>query len=231
MLAGFEIFCLGNRIRIKPAEKRICCMELVNETRWSRHYSMEELQTKLYESKFADGSANISLEELKSEWPTWSQSERMDFCQAVTQAKFAHLPELLRFVMAEGNIETWSAIANIAAKVLPPEVSVPFITNACLKAPVGKGAKFYQALALTRAPETIPTLHKSLDRIWADRQLMKDDTLFDWAAYDATCCLEYLLQLGDKSPKITEKYKILIQHPHNLSRQNAISRLGPFFQK
>lgn len=206
-------------------------MELVNETRWSRHYSMEELQTKLFESKFADGSATISLEELTREWPGWSNNERMDFCQAVTQARFEHLPEILRFIMVEGNYEAWSAIANSVVKLLPAEVSVPFICNACLKAPVGKGAKFFQALAVSRAPEAIPTLHKCLDRAWADPHLLKDDSLFDWAAYDATCCLEYLLQLGDKSPKLVEKYRILIQHPHALSRQNAISRLSTFFPK
>ena len=40
-------------------------MELVRETRWSRHYSDELLGVKVVASKFTDGSAIITLDELK----------------------------------------------------------------------------------------------------------------------------------------------------------------------
>ena len=54
-------------------------MKLVRETRWHREYALEEPNHLFQESKFADGSASVTLEELEKEWPTWSEWERIDF--------------------------------------------------------------------------------------------------------------------------------------------------------
>lgn len=204
-------------------------MELIRETKWSRLYSMEDLQTKMYESKFADDSASITVEQLQVEWTQWSPTERADFSEAVTQARFPHLPDVLRFIIKRGDFETWSAIANCCVRQLPAAEAMAFVTDVCQRCPVGKGVKFFQALALSKSPQTLPILRKCLERCWNDPQFLDSDSMFDWASYDAVSCMEYLLQLGEPPATLAAKYRILINHPNNLSRQNAINRLGPFY--
>lgn len=203
-------------------------MQLVKETRWARHYEMDE-QTKLYESKFADGSATITVNQLVDEWGTWSVVERADFCQAVTQAKFPQLPDILRFIMEQGDMATLELVANSIARNLPQEESAPFLTDVCKTVPVGKGAKFYQALALSRPAFVRDTLMACLNRTWADERLLSEDEVFDWVANDAVCLIEYLVQLGQNPNTLADKYKVLVRHPNNINKQSAITRLSQFF--
>jgi hypothetical protein len=204
-------------------------MELVHETRWSRHYSFEEMQTRLYQSKFADGSATISMEQLEAEWPAWRLEDKLDFCQAVTAAKFSHLPDVLRFVMQNGDFDLWSEISAWVVRLLPAQESIPFIVEKARQSPIGKGWKFFAALALSNAPEAIPTLRDCLHRIWSDPRLFAETGYFNAVANDATACLENLLLLQDRSPELTDKYNQLITHPIALNRQNAVTRLSPYF--
>ena len=204
-------------------------MQLVKETRWSRQYEMDDLQTKLFESKFADGSATISVADLEQEWGGWSALERADFCQAVTQARFPHLGDVLRFIMKNGDVASWESVANSIARNLPAEEAVPFLTDMCKTAPIGKGAKFYQALAVSRPAFVRDTLMGCLNRTWADSRLLSEDEVFDWVANDAVCLIEYLVQLGQNPNTLADKYKVLVRHPNNINKQSAISRLGQFF--
>lgn len=204
-------------------------MELVKETRWSRQYEMVDLQTKLYESKFADGSATITLDELAQEWGTWSNTDRSDFCQAVTQAKFPHLADILRYIMQHGDFASWEAVANSVARNLPQEEAVAWLTDVCKSVQVGKGAKFYQALALSRPPYCRDMLMQYLSRTWADGRLLSEDEVFDWVANDAVSLIEYLIQLGQNPNTLADKYKILVRHPNNINKQSAINKLSQFF--
>lgn len=204
-------------------------MQLVKETRWSRQYEMDDLQTKLFESKFADGSASITVDQLAQEWGGWSALERADFCQAVTQARVPHLGDILRYIMKNGDLASWEAISASIARNLPAEESVPFITDVCKTVPVGKGAKFYQALALSRPAFCRDTLMQCLNRTWSDSRFLSEDEVFDWVANDAVCLIEYLVQLGQNPNTLADKYKVLVRHPNNINKQSAINRLSPFF--
>jgi hypothetical protein len=204
-------------------------MQLVKESRWSRQYEMDDLQTKLYESKFADGSATITVNELTDEWGGWSVVERADFCQAVTQAKFPQLADILRFIMDQGDLASLEAVANSIARNLPAEEAVPFLTDICKTVPVGKGAKFYQALALIRPAFIRDTLMACLNRTWADERFLSEDEVFDHVANDAVCLIEYLVQLGQNPNTLADKYKVLARHPNNINKQTAINRLSQFF--
>ena len=203
-------------------------MQLVKETRWSRQYEMDP-QTKLYESKFADGSASISVAQLEQEWGNWSAADRADFCQAVTQARFPHLPDILRYIVKNGDFASIESIANSVARHLPAEESVPFITDMCKTVPVGKGAKFYQALALCRPAFCRDTLMQCLNRTWSDNRFLSEDEVFDWVANDAVCLIEYLVQLGQPPASLGDKYRVLVRHPNNINKQSAITRLSQYF--
>ena len=101
-------------------------MKLTSETRWHRSYELEEPKTFHHESRFADGSAHITMEELAREWPAWSDREKSDFAQEVGLATFPHLPDVLRFIMANGDEQTWSSIALDILHFLPRDESIPF---------------------------------------------------------------------------------------------------------
>lgn len=204
-------------------------MELVYETRWSRHYKDDDLDMRVCESKFADGSATITLDELSSGWNAWEAKERHDFCQAVTQARFSHLTDVLRYIINKGDFETWALVATAIVRNLPKDEAFSFISKICRTCPVGKGEPFYQALCFHRWPEAVGVLRDCLNRTWADRRLLSDEVVYDWVAHDATCLIEFLCQFGEKTPDLREKFRVLAQHPLNNSRQNAIHRLGPHF--
>lgn len=206
-------------------------MELVRETRWSRHYSDELLGLKLVQSKFADNSAVITLDELKEKWPQWKPDERNDFCHAINEAKIDFLPEVYRFIMAQDpDIPCWSAIAAWVVRKLPEAEFTPWLVEACLYCPPGKGEKLFQALALSKSERARSTLRKCLDRAWNDPKILRSEGYIDEAAMDATVCMECLLQMGEKSPDFADKYRVLSTHNIAVNRESAVSRLGMYFQ-
>lgn len=206
-------------------------MELTKETRWSRHYADPMLQIKLVQSRFADGTAAITIQELENDWHLWDLRDKLDFAHAVTEAKFDYLPDVYRFIIREGGFETWSAIASWVVRTLPREEYLDWLIDACKQVPVGEGEKLYQAMALTQSAKSVPVLKECLQRTWADRRLMAEDTLFDKPANDAAIIIECLRQLDYDSPDLWEKYEALSHHPINLNKQGAINRLSMFFKR
>src|SRR5688572_13442404 len=57
-------------------------MPLRRERRFSRSYHSDEHKTGIEVSRFMDGSAFITAGELQCEWPSWTDDQRMDFCQS-----------------------------------------------------------------------------------------------------------------------------------------------------
>ncbi len=207
-------------------------MELVRETRWSRHYSDDLLGLKLVQSKFADGSATVTLEELEQAWPAWKPEEKADFCHAINEAKLDILPDIYRFIMKVDppDYESWSAIAAWVVRKLPPEEFAPWLEQACLTCPVGKGEKLMQAFALSKSPKAIETLHKCLKRAWNNPTIFVAEGYIDHAAMDAVVCMECLLQLDAATNDFGQKYQVLAGHGIAVNRESAISRLSMYFQ-
>ena len=207
-------------------------MELVRETRWSRHYSDELLGLKLVQSKFADGAATITLEELDQQWPTWKPEEKADFCHAINEAKLDILPDIYRYIMKVDppDYESWSAIAAWVVRKLPEAKYAPWLEAACLTCPVGKGEKLLQAFALSKTPRAIETLRKCLHRAWNNPQIFVAEGYIDHAGMDAVVCMECLLQLDAGTDDFGEKYQVLANHGIAVNRESAVSRLAMYFQ-
>src|SRR5688572_19601313 len=142
-------------------------LKLRRETHWYRVYDMEAPDHSFHESKFRDGSATITLAELKKEWPTWSDWERTDFCQEVCEPGCRDMPEVLQFVMAQGEPRHWAAIALKVVYHLPADETIPFLLNACEKSDPEHLSNIMQALAKSGAPEAHNVLRDHLSRLWA----------------------------------------------------------------
>src|SRR5581483_3425040 len=69
--------------------------------------------------------------ELKRDWPTWSDEDRLDFCVACrwlfNQPDFA---DRLRFVLSNGEADEWRCIAMLVAQYLPCEEAFRLLSGA-----------------------------------------------------------------------------------------------------
>jgi hypothetical protein len=206
-------------------------MKLVRETRWHREYELDEPNHLFQESKFADGSASITLEQLEREWPTWSAWERIDFCYELSPPGCACMPEVLRFVMQYGDYETWSGIAADIVHHLPREEAVPFLLRVCRNCPPEDASNLSQALAKIGAPEAVSIIRSHLDSLWHNEELSKPAAHINWIASSVTFCIQHLLELGEISSDLAEKYRLLLDHPNESNRQSARNFLSKHFER
>jgi hypothetical protein len=201
--------------------------DLIRETRWSRVYGDKSHQYR--ESRFRDGSATITLEELKHDWHKWPEGEKIDFCQSLVWARIPERKDILRFVIDHGDHYTWSAIALLVAMELPPCESVPPLRMWCQSCDVGSGANYYQAVAKTGDPEAHDILKRCFHRVWNSNGLMDNADFCNWVASDAICCVEYLLELNEEPEPFRTVFETLKSHPCKATREAAERRLSKYF--
>src|SRR5215471_2338414 len=75
---------------------------LDHETRFKRHYveTTPESEHHIDVSRFIDGTASLTLTQLKAEWSTWNEANRIDFCDSIldlVNVGQQDLAEILRF--------------------------------------------------------------------------------------------------------------------------------------
>jgi hypothetical protein len=93
---------------------------LDKETRFSRRYYSPDRKMGNQVSRFMDGSASISFDELRREWPAWAEAERMDFCGASAWLEGqSDFPDILRFIMQHSGPDEWLTIAMSVSRQLP----------------------------------------------------------------------------------------------------------------
>jgi hypothetical protein len=199
-------------------------MLLVDERRFSRDYETPKSEIKTAKcygttiSRFRDGSASMTAEQLRREWPTWTRWERWDFCHACCWLnKQGDYPEMLRFIMHHCTPDDWPEVAIRIAVALPAEETFPFLIGALEGREAGKCANIIQAIAHTKHPEAAAVVRKQLEIDWQHPDLWKDDDFLNWIACEARCCIEYLIELGDSPADFGEKVRKLSEHvcPHN----------------
>lgn len=203
-------------------------LTLVRETPWLRHYAGDQVGT-FVDSRFRDGSATISLAELKRRWPRWTSSERNDFCLAFWHGDVPERCDILRFLIQNGDSTNHSLLALQIAVHLPAGESVPILARWCKTSAIGEGANFFQALGMTKCEEAADTLQWCLARIWSRSDLMEEADFCNWTAYDAICCTEALLRFGADPESLRSHYDQLLAHPFARTRTQAEQHLSEFF--
>jgi hypothetical protein len=172
-------------------------MPLRRERRFSRSYHSEEHKLGTEVSRFMDGSATITAPELQNGWPTWTDGERVDFCQSCDwlhdQPDFS---EMLRFIMQHSGPSQWSALASSVAARLPRDEAFDILVRALQCTDVGRSANVAQAISMTKHPEAEPTLRRHLAAIWAHAGLWEHAEFINWVAFDAISCIAHIIELG-----------------------------------
>ena len=186
---------------------------LKGETRFSRCYCLPGDKTEHWFSKFMDGSASMTFAKLEAEWPTWTESERLDFCGNCSWLhEQSDFPDMIRFVMRHGGADEWSAIAMSVASSLPQNEAFDVLVSALHALRIGKTSNITQAVAQTKHPEAEATLREHLQSVWERSSLWDNDPFVNWIAFDATTCIAHLLELGAPSADFEEQVRRLSRH-------------------
>jgi len=196
-------------------------MALEREGRFIRVYSNRELRSGTEISRFQDGSAQIGLAQLEAEWATWPGRDKMDFCKSCSWLKGnPDLPAILRHLMREGDCDHWSSIAWSVAEQLPKEEAFTNLAGALLRL-TGGTANITQAIARTRHRDAKRVLRSHLDILWGSADLWLDDPFLNWRAFDATCCISHLLEVGAKRGDLESKVRKLSKHACKANRESC----------
>ncbi len=203
-------------------------MTVARETRWSREYHNADQSESFLDSRFRDGSASITLDELTRDWPAWTNHEKVDFCQSFIHYQGRQRAKILRFLMCDGNHYVWSVIAASVARTLPIKESLPFLRECCEDCDIGRGANYFQALWLTESPEAVGILWPSLDRIWDSPDLLKPNTFCNLTTFDAIWCIDALVRLDEPVSSLRDRYETLKTHP--TMQEDAVKWLSEHFE-
>lgn len=171
-------------------------LSLQRESRFVRYYKSENESHGSILSKFQDGTASITFDELQREWPQWSPRERMDFLHAcnglLMQPDYA---DMLRYLMKQDDPNVWSAIALDVAGRLPRDEAFDVLVSA-LDRIDSHTANITQGISATRHANAGEVLQRHFQDLWSRPNLWDDDQFTNWTAFDAICCLSHLLDLG-----------------------------------
>ena len=147
-------------------------LPLSRERRFSSSYDSEDHKMGSEVSRFMDGTASITASELQCEWHTWTENQRMDFCQSCgwlhDQADF---PEMLRFIMQHAAPGEWSGVALSVASHLPRDEAFDILLRALRTVEIGHSSNIGPALATTKHPDAELALRRHLEAIWAHSEL------------------------------------------------------------
>jgi hypothetical protein len=187
-------------------------MPLINERRFARFYSSQEPKLSTEVSRFSDGSASISLEELRENWSSWPLEDKRDFCSACGELhEHRDFPDKLRFVMSHGDMWNWSSVANLVSYALPMEEAF-LVLKAALDQTSSMQGNLIQAIALTKHPNAAPLIREHVAQIWTRAGLWADDSFLNWTAEDAIHSIEHLIELGDNPADYEDKVRSLAEH-------------------
>jgi hypothetical protein len=202
---------------------------LLRVDRFERHFYSEEAHTAAVVSRFDDGTATMTYEQLKSEWPTWSPGERASFCNACRSLRGQDdIPDMLRMIMADGDEQNWSSIALTVASIFPQDEAYRTLA-ACLAKVDGPSTNISQAIAATKHPGAPGTLRALLEQLWNQPNLWADDAFINWIAYDATCCIGHLLELDQPAAEFEEQVQRLSKHPCLGNRKSCSQFLKEYY--
>jgi hypothetical protein len=205
-------------------------MPLAKERRFTRTYTNKEHNHKTDVSRFADGSASITLAELRDQWPDWPEEDKRDFCSACDWLHgHPDFPEILRFIMNRGGHVHWSTIANSLPYALPTEEAFGILSKALRETPCNT-ANITQAIAGTKHPNAEHLLREHLADLWARDGFWADDPFLNWTAFDATCCIAHLLELGIKPGNLEHQVRALTKHACVGNRQSCGTFLHKFYE-
>jgi len=205
-------------------------MPLTREGRFLRTYENKETRQGTVVSRFMDGTAEISLSELKEFWPHWTRLERYDFTTAACSLhEHSEFPDMMRFVLEEGDQDDISTVALQVVSALPTDEAFQRLSAILQRTPVGKAANINQAIAHTKHADATRLLSERLRTTLEDSRLMTPDKFLNWVAYDAICSIDHLLDMGFSANEFEDDVRRLSKHSSHGTIKSLQLRLAKWY--
>ena len=187
--------------------------DLIAETEWSRTFSKQDGSGTYHQSKFIEGEAKITLNELAERWPRWSENERHDFCSAYSCGNTKSSGDIFRFLATDTTDLIRSTIALGVAVSLDTDEAYPILKKWASEAPIGHRANYFQAITVTNHPSASDSVNSEFDELCSHPQLMDDADWYNDIAMDLVWCIQHLLQLDVPAEYLRPIYAKLKTHP------------------
>ncbi len=210
---------------------------LAYESRFTRHYleTKPDVQSHIGISRFLDGTASITLQQLKAEWSTWSDADRADFCasmhalQNIAQEAFA---EIVRFLLNNADVNKLGQVVLGLPRwqTFPPDETLRLLIGVLQRSSPGKARGVIRAIALTKHPEAEATIRQHLAGIVADPVTWVDADFFNNKALDLAYCVLGLLKLGAPPNDFVEIVRRLTEHACERNREWCRSNLAKHYR-
>jgi hypothetical protein len=197
-------------------------MPQVREGRFWRTFRHPSTGAMFLIPRFMDGSAGMTLEQLRAEWPSMSATHRSGFCGAVRWLNAqADYPDMVRYVVREGTTELWPTIATAVAQALPQDEAFQVLCEMLAATDVGRRANVVQAIAMTKHHLAPGVVRTRFDEIWAAPTLWDgvDEPGTNHLAHDATHAIRHLLELGTPPSDLEPAVRRLAGHPCHKARE------------
>ena len=205
-------------------------LPLEREGRWRRSYRHPTTNRLHVISRVLDGSATISANELREQWPAWTPAERRSFIGEVSGLRSrADFSETLHFLIELADAATWSTIATSVARSLPQDEAFRLLSDSLDGSRPPESANIVHALALTRHPSAAEVIRIHFEKLWAAPQMWQVDPLLNPWAFVATGCIQHLVGLGASPSTFEESVRALSRHRCARNRQIASAYLGAHY--
>ena len=174
-------------------------------------------------SKFLRSDFIVSAEKVVTNWSSWTSTQKLRFASAFSARPKLNDEDqrLLDFLIENGNVDVWSAIALTAAKHQNRQRAIEFLlTRVTMQE--GVLANYYQAIAELATVECVPVLTEALSKHRQDMDL--HPSIANWSdrfAYlDYLACSAALFRItGEQGYRAN--ITTVLSHPDELVRQMA----------
>lgn len=191
--------------------------KMIREDRWFKVFEMQA-NVNARVSKFMTLEAHIREADLKDEWASWGESERLTFAQA-----FSVKPEItqedeniLEFMMHSTDERVWSSIASCLTRHSNKKLVRPFLID---RLSIGSESKanFLQALSLLGDRQAVPAIKTFHDRLAAE---VSRDGADEWLITDFVVSCSVLNKLEDTTVYRRE-IEPFLSHPKEQIRKSS----------
>jgi hypothetical protein len=190
--------------------------KVLREEKWSRVYEADD-GSAVQVSKFVTDDIEVSEAALRSEWGSWSESDRLAFAHAFgRKPTFSTEDErVLDFLMGVPDERVHTSIAVALTRHSQKGRILNFLVK-CLQLSNEPKANYAHALGLLGDTSVIPVLKSVHDRLASEiepnMQFAAERTLLDFVA-----CCSALMKLEDSS-SYRDEIRPLLSHPNPVVR-------------
>jgi hypothetical protein len=199
---------------------------LAYETRFKRHYTQRGpgWESDFDVSRFVDGSASITLPQLKEDWSTWTDADRADLCDSmhdlenIGQQDFA---EIVGFLLDNANPAMLGPVVLHlpVTQTFPPDETFQILLEVLQRSNPGHAADVIRAMGKSHHSDAEATIRRHLRLVVADAAAWADANHYNTIALDAAYCIFSLLELGAPAVDFVDIVRRLSEHACGKTRE------------